>query len=283
MSDQQAERLAQKTEHHRLEKELVNGYGLSRVEAAVLATRVQELAVQQITDARQPGQIIYPAVAIDEPPGKPLTECRKVNVHLTLYTEEDSRLWATAGTQAVRQARVKRIVDEAVLQGGVLSQEDIASLLGCGLRTVRRIFAVYRARETPLLSRGEVQDMGRGVSHKVPVIRRYVQDVSFTQISWELGKHGVPSMERYLRHFALVMILTDHGLSAAEMQSVVGISLNLIRQYQNLYRELDVPAYAATLQRLKRSANAAETAAPPDEIPPTAPKTTLKGKKRGQP
>ena len=58
-------------------------------------------------------------------------------------------------------------------------------------------------------------------------------------------------MARYLRHFALVMILEDRGLTAAQMQSVIGTSERLIEEYRELYRELNVPEYARTLARLK--------------------------------
>jgi hypothetical protein len=94
--------------------------------------------------------------------------------------------------------------------------------------------------------------MGRGVSHKVPVIRRYVQDLSLSEISRALGDHGIQSMARYLRHFALVMILDDRGLSPEQMQSVIGVSRNLIEQYRQLYVDLDKPEYQLTLTRLKR-------------------------------
>ncbi|MCP4525600.1 MAG: DUF1670 domain-containing protein [Aestuariibacter sp.] len=55
--------------------------------------------------------------------------------------------------------------------------------------------------------------IGRSVSHKIPVIRKYVQDLSFSRISWELGTHGISTMVRYLHRFALVMISDDHGIT----------------------------------------------------------------------
>jgi hypothetical protein len=59
-------------------------------------------------------------------------------------------------------------------------------------------------------------------------------------------------MARYLRHFALIMILDDRGLSPEQMQSVIGISGNLIAQYRQLYAELNQPEYQTVLTRLKR-------------------------------
>jgi hypothetical protein len=247
-------RLTEKTMLHAIQVELQKGYNLSPVEAQVLARRVQQLVDEQVGRARQPGQITYQAIGVDEPPGKPLNKCRKVPVHLTLVGNEDAQVWATEGPKALRRLRVHRLIYEALLQGAALSQEDLACMLGVSRKTVQRLFAYFRGHNQPLPSRGEIQDMGRGVSHKIPVIRKYVQDLSFWRISLELNKHGVTSMTRYLRHFALVMILEDRGLSPEQMQSVIGISKNLIEQYRALYAELNVPQYARTLERLRQTA-----------------------------
>jgi hypothetical protein len=274
-------RLVEKSTLHAIQVELQRGYNLSPVEAMVLAQRVQHLVDEQTGESRQPGQITYPAIALDESPGKPLKQCRKVLVHLTLVADGDAALWAAEGPGPLRQVRVHRLIYEALMQGGALSQEDLASLLGVSLKTVKRIFAWYRQQDERLPSRGELQDMGRGVSHKIPIIRRYVEDLSFSQISHRLGKHGIPSMVRYLRHFALVMILEDRGLTPGQMQSVVGISENLIQEYRRLYAELNVAEHARTLERIRRSVLQPDTA---DESPTApAPESPPRGEKGGPP
>ena len=245
------ERLGAKSTLGTLQVELLRGYGLSQVEARVLAQRVCELVEEQSGNARQAGQIRYQAIAIDEPPGKALHQCRKVPVQLTLISEADQAVWAQEGAAAQRRMRVHRLVYEALAQGGALSQEDLGCILGISTRTIKRVFEWYRAQEQRLPSRGEIQDMGRGVSHKIPVIRKYVRGLSFTKISRALGNHGIGSMARYLRHFALVMVLTDRELSNGQMESVVGISEKLIGEYQRLYTELNVPEHQRTLTRLK--------------------------------
>jgi len=254
MEDQAtATRLNEKNMLQTIQTELQQGYNLSPVEAQVLAQYVLQLIDAQTGLARQPGQIIYQAIAVEEPAGKALKDCRKVAVHLTLHSPEDMQLWASQDMETVRRVRVHRLVYEAMAQGGALSQEDLACVLGCSRKSIKRVFAYYRQQEQPLPSRGELQDMGRGVSHKLPIIRKYVQDLSFSQISQHLHNHGLRSMARYLRHFALVMILPERGLTPAQMQSVIGISENLIQQYRDLYRELNCPPYARTLERLQQS------------------------------
>lgn len=248
-----AERLMEKSILHGIQTELQQGYNLSPVEAQVLSHYVQQLVDEQTGYGRQQGQITYPAIEMNEPPGKSLRQCRKIPVKLTVMAESDSEVWAQQGAPALRRVRVHRLCYEALMQGGALSQEDLAAILGISVKTVQRIFAACREEGKPLPSRGEIQDMGRGVSHKIPVIRKYVQELSFSQISQHLQKHGISSMARYLHHFALVMILTDRELSKAQMQSVIGISEQLIGQYQTLYQELNVPEHERTLARLKRT------------------------------
>jgi len=272
-------RLIEKTALHAIQVELQQGYNLSPVEAQVLAQRMQQLVDEQTGFSRQPGQITYQAIAVDEPPGRPLKQCRKVPIHLTLTAEGDAHVWATQGPVTLRRLRVHRLTYEALMQDGALSQEDLACLLGVSLKTIKRIFAFYRQQDQRLPSRGEIQDMGAGVSHKIPVIRKYVQDLSFSRISHGLGNHGIPSMARYLHHFALVMILEDRGLTPAQMQSVIGISENLIQQYRALYAELNVPEYRRTLGRLKRTVFHPASKDEP-ETPPAA-EVPSDGKKGG--
>jgi hypothetical protein len=273
-----AKRLHHKTSLHAIQVELQSGYDLSPVEALVLARRVQQLVDEQAGFARQPGQITYQAIAIDEPPGKPLKDCRKAAVHLTVMADEDSGVWTDEGSLALRRLRVHRVVYEATLQGGALSQEDVACILGVSRKSIKRIFAYFREQGQWLPSRGQIQDMGRGVSHKIPIIRRYVEDLSFSQISRELGNHGIASMARYLNHFALVMILEDRGLTVQQMESVIGISENLIGQYRDLYAALNQPEHQRTLERLKRTVLQPSSRA---DTPNRAPSALDEGEKGG--
>jgi hypothetical protein len=272
-----SKRLHHKTSLHAIQVELQSGYDLSPVEAQVLARRVQQMVDEQAGFARRPGQITYQAIAIDEPPGKPLEDCRKVAVHLTVMADEDSRVWADKGSLALRRLRVHRVVYEATMQSGALSQEDVACILGISLKSVKRVFAYFREQGESLPSRGQIQDMGRGVSHKIPIIRRYIQDLSFSYISRELGNHGIASMARYLHHFALVMILEDRGLTPQQMHSVIGISENLIEQYRELYAALNVPEHHRTLERLKRTVLQPSSRAEASDQAPSTPNGDEKG------
>lgn len=250
MDQATTERLNQKTAQRALVLELQRGYDLSPIEAEVLVERIEQYVDEHYHADRGEGQIVYHAVAVDEPPGKPVAACRKVAVRLTVVAAEDAQA-LQQGPQFLRQTRVQRLMYEALHQGGVLVQEDLACILGFSLSTVKRIFAYFREGGTPLPSRGEIQDIGRASSHKVAVVRRYVQDYSLSEISLQLGKHGLASMARYLRHFSLVMILHERGLTTSQIRAVSGLSEGLVGEYVGLYQELDIPEHQRTLRRLK--------------------------------
>jgi hypothetical protein len=88
-------------------------------------------------------------------------------------------------------------------------------------------------------------------------------------------------MTRYLRHFALVMILQERGLSSGQMQSVIGISENLIQQYQALYAELNVPEYQRTLDRLRQTVFHASSTEQQSETPESQDPVPEEGQKGG--
>lgn len=113
-----------------IELELQQGYTLSPIEAQVLAQRILQIINERAGNRRSLGQIAYKAIAMDEPPGKHLRDCRKVSVHLTLYDEDDSRLLANQGSVELSRVRVHRLVHDSLIQGGALSQEDLACLMG---------------------------------------------------------------------------------------------------------------------------------------------------------
>ena len=50
-----------------------------------------------------PGELCYLAVSAEEPPGKPISACRKIEVRLELAAPEDHQLLRQKGLAAMRQ------------------------------------------------------------------------------------------------------------------------------------------------------------------------------------
>ena len=99
--------------------------------------------------ALQPGELVYLAVASDEPPGKPIIACRKVQVALELASGEDREVLHDKGLAAMRQARLARLARQAQVQGGLLTVEDLAFVTCSSTATVKRDLAECRRGRWP--------------------------------------------------------------------------------------------------------------------------------------
>jgi hypothetical protein len=86
----------------------------------------------------RPGELCYLAVDANEPPGKPILACRKLQVRLELATAEDQAVVRAKGLAAMRQARLARLARQAQVQGGLLTVEDLAFLTCSSIATVKR-------------------------------------------------------------------------------------------------------------------------------------------------
>jgi len=58
------------------------------------------------------------------------------------------------GRSGLRQVIIQRIIDEAIEQGGVLSQEDLSYYLNCSQRTIKRDIRTIRERGITVITRG---------------------------------------------------------------------------------------------------------------------------------
>ena len=94
--------------------------------------------------------VTYHAIDIQEAPGKPRFDCRKVPVQLTVMGAGDAVLCATEGLTALNRVRVQRLVLEAIAQGGTLSPKDLAFLLGVSLESVEDILAYHSQKNEAL-------------------------------------------------------------------------------------------------------------------------------------
>jgi Protein of unknown function (DUF1670) len=71
----------------------------------------------------RPGELCYLAVNAEEPPGKPILACHKVQVRLELAVPEDQEVLRERGLAAMRQQRLARLARQARVQGGLLTIE----------------------------------------------------------------------------------------------------------------------------------------------------------------
>ncbi len=184
--------------------------------------------------ALQPGELCYLAVSATEPPGKPIAACRKVQVSVELSTSEDREMLASRGLAAMRQARLARLARQAQIQGGLLTVEDLAYLTCSSTATVKRDLAACRAAGTAVPTRGQIRDIGPGVSHKAQVVQLYLWGLQFTDIELRT-RHSEGSIRRYLADFRQIAALYARGASIPEIRAATGRSAKVIAEYIGIY------------------------------------------------
>jgi len=144
------------------ERDIIDGYGLSRVEADVLWDYVNNFVKEQYLACRFDNQIIFYAVSADEPAGKPIRDCRLIPVNLTLYHHTDRKIRAKLGIPALREYLVARLSEEANHQGGLLSQTDLAEIIIVDKSTVKRIVKRIKGKGSSIPTRGEIKESDQG-------------------------------------------------------------------------------------------------------------------------
>jgi hypothetical protein len=182
----------------------------------------------------RPGELCYLAVAAEEPAGKPIAVCRKVQVRLELAALEDVDVLRGTGLAAMRQGRLARLARQARVQGALLTVEDLAWLTCWSPATIKRDLAWVRRHGQSVPTRGQIRDIGPGLSHKAQVVQLYLWGLQFTQIEQRSG-HGEDAIGRYLADFRQIAALHARGATVPEIRAATGRSASLIAEYIGLF------------------------------------------------
>lgn len=229
------DRVEVKTPENQLKQEFIKGYGFPPKIADSLVGTVNEHIRTNYGDLDNNGQTRYTAVAKDEPAGKPLKECRLVSLQLTTSTKGDRKVKKEQGLPALRRRKIVRMCHEAVDQGGLLTQEDLAELLTTTARTIRYDIAALREEGVHVPTRGYYRDIGRGPSHKAVIVGMWLKGYEYSEI--ELRTHHSPvSIQNYIENFKKVVCLKDE-MDIDDIRIVTGMSERLIKEYLELLEE----------------------------------------------
>ena len=252
-AEDQARRLELKTQDQRLKVLAVEGTGISPWEAEVLVGVTREVYFAEPDGGPlRTGQVRYECVALGEGAGKPIKECRLVTVVLTLFEpKEDLMVWHRQGQATRRKVLVQRLTEEAREQGGLLSQEDLALLLFCDTRTVRRDIQELREQQGIFVAtRGQIQDIGPGVSHKGVAIAHWLAGLETVEVARRIN-HTLHAVERYVHTFCRVVYLVRKGFHPHQIALTVGISSGGVRTFLEIYEaHRKKPEYARRFEEI---------------------------------
>ena len=227
------ERIQAKTRDSQLFEVFVNHFEFSPKTAEAAIHTVKEIYELHRFDPdllRKTGQVSRQVVSIKAKHGPRLRELPKVTVKLTADTgAEDQEVFRKHGAHGLREVQICRMAEEALDQGGVLTQEDLADILQVDVRTVRRTIRQLQERSVRVQTRGLYHDIGPSISHKAWIVGLHLEYKTYSEIA-RTTRHSTASIKRYIMDFARVVLCIQRGLSLTETAHIAGISERLARR-----------------------------------------------------
>lgn len=179
------------------------------------------------------GQTLWFAVHMDEKPGpgKTLSKMRVVPAILSITHEEDRQMRINGYShQEIRRYRVARLLKEAYAQKGVLTQADVAELIGVSAGTIGKDIKVYQTEQGVILPyRGTIHDIGPSLTHKKVIIEKFLQGIPTPDIS-RMTQHTEEACDRYIKAFKKVRMLHSK-MKPLEIARIIGMSERLVNEY----------------------------------------------------
>jgi len=183
------------------------------------------------------GQLVYMAVPVDEYPkrGKAIAKTRVKPVVLSFMTDTDIEHLAYGfDSKSLRKKRLTRWVDEAFDQGALLTQLDLAILLGVCDAVVSQYVNEIQSEGKLLPTRGNIHDLSGAITHKREIITLYLDGYFTPEIAMKT-KHSNEAVDRYIRDYQRVEILWQHGVTNIDQLSqLVRLSKRVVQQYVDL-------------------------------------------------
>ena len=236
MDRQLANRLKSKSVKNAIIGQISEAFNLTPLLAEAYFNQIKGYFLEHTDISLDSGQLHYLAIDDREPAGKPVDLCRKVSVRLTVHNpDEDVDTYRQSGLAGLRREKLLRITKEAIEQGALLSYEDIAFILTCGVATIKRDMAALRRQGLTIPTRGWRHDMGRGTTHKTQILELYLSGYQFSQIE-KRTHHSETAVKRYIQDFSKIILLHLKEFSVDQIRISTGFSNRLIGEYIHLYQ-----------------------------------------------
>jgi len=239
------QRLSFKTLDAKFLQEIQHGLNCSPFEAQAVLQVAKEVYfpfVDQDTPTPPPGKITLMAVSADEPGGKPVADCAKQTVCLTLHRgPDDDRLFHQQGPAAFRQARIAELCQEALSQGALLTCEDLAyRVFFVSPRTITRDLKVLRQANAGMVIplRSTVHDIGPVLTHRTQIVRLALQGKTTSQIC-RILHHSPQAVGNYLATFTRCVQLARRQMQAGQIAFLLRRGRGLIQKYLDVLADCE--------------------------------------------
>lgn len=233
-------RLSSKTLDAGFLHEVQHGLNCSPFEAEAVLDAVKEIYLPFFDEQSiqsPPGKITLVAVDSDEPAGKPVADCQKRNVCLTIHRgAEDDRILYERGPAGFRQSRILEICQESLSQGALLTREDLAyRVFFVSPRTITRDLNIIRQADPGIMIplRSTVHDIGPVLTHRTEIVRLALEGKTTSQIC-QILRHSPPAVSNYLSTFIRCVQLARKDMQVGQIAFLLRRGKGLVQKYLDL-------------------------------------------------
>lgn len=183
------------------------------------------------------GQLVWMAVPTDEypPKGKAIAATRMKPVVLSFITDEDiDHIAHGFDSASLRKKRLLRWVDQAFDQGALLTQLDLAILLGVCDAVVSKYVNEIQEGGKLLPTRGNIHDLSGAITNKREIITLYLEGYLTPDIAVKTN-HSKEAVDRYIRDYHRVELLWKHGITDLhQISHLARLAKRVVQQYIDL-------------------------------------------------
>ena len=219
------------------------GLNCSPFEAEAVVEVVHEVygaALGGSESAALPGRISLVAVDAEEPAGKPVAECEKQTVRLTVHRGgQDDRCLQEQGADGFRQSRIPDLCQEALSQGALLTREDLAyRIFFVSPRTISRDLQALRKADPKTLIplRSTVHDIGPVLTHRTQIVRLALEGKTTSQIC-QIMRHSPAAVANYVSTFTRCAQLAKENMQVGQIAFLLRRGRGLVERYLELLEE----------------------------------------------
>ena len=240
-------RLKDKSLEQHLLYRFLNNYGYDKGEITAKAIIKDILKVVELyflvanndkdISHTQYGELVWMAVPVDEFPqrGKSIAKTRLKPIVLSFLTDDDiSHIAHGFNSTSLRKKRLQRFVDQAFDQGALLTQLDLAALLGVCDAVVSKYVCEIQESGKLLPTRGNIHDLSGAITHKRKIITLYLHGYLTPDIAMKTN-HSKEAVDRYIKDYHKVETLWMHGITDLdEISQLTRLSKKVAQQYVDL-------------------------------------------------
>lgn len=164
----------------------------------------------------------------------PVENSPATTLSLPFLAEKD---FAISDKRVRLKERIARLICFAKEHHALLSVVELAVIFNLSHAQISSLIREYQLEQGEILpTKGNILDIGPGVTHKAIILRLYEQGVAPPDIARRTN-HSLEAVDRYIKDYERVKLLARRGLNPNEISQITGRGKKIVTHYVKILKE----------------------------------------------